>query len=135
MEPSPLPQLAGTRIEPTNEIPYLRILVDRHAPLSLRDLFMHMLFWSGEHEGRAVLCWDFMPRLHLYVHSLRSPSEGLSGPLYDWERVERNLQYWIDDGSNRATGMSVYLDNGLAFITRQAESQLFGDLSLKIIRE
>ena len=135
MESLHLQQLGGTLYEPTVDIPYARIVVDRNSPLTLLDLFMHMLFWSGEHAGGSILCWNFMPRLHLYLHSRRRQCDGLSGPLQDWNRVERILNYWIDDGSQRSTGMSVYLDNGLAFISRQAEPSLFNDLALKIIRE
>ncbi len=123
--------------DPTPECPYPQILLERDTPMNLRGIFFLMTAISGHYAGRPVLCWDFLPQLHLYVCSRWRESDGLDYLEYDWLGAKDCLDFWLEHlgPQGSSTGCSTNLSHGHVSVTTQPVAQYQSDLAMEIVRK
>ncbi len=122
----------------TPECPYPQILLERDTPLGLREVFWLMTIISGHNSGRPVVCWDFLPQLHLYVCSRWCEGDSLDYLESDWLGAKDCLDYWIDDLGPQGidTGCRINLSHyGHVLVTIEPASEYKPDLAMEIVRK
>ena len=126
-----------SRYGPTAACPYPQILLKRDTPLGLREVFWLMSMISGKHTGRPVVCWDFLPQLHLYVCSRWREGDGFDYLADNWLGAKDCLDLWIDNlgPQGTTTGCSVNLSHGHVLVTIQPIAEYTPDLATEIVRK
>ena len=123
--------------DPTPERPHPQILLEQDTPLNLRQVFWMMTVISGHYTGRPVVCWDFLPQLHLYVCSRWRDGDSLDLLEDNWLGAKDCLDYWIDNLGPHGieTGCSIKLSHGHVSVTTQPVAKYTPDLAMEIVRK
>ena len=129
----PEPDEGITFFDATPERPYPQMVLEPDSPWGVREVFAYMSHISGGSEGRAVVCWDFLPKVNLCLYSRWRDADGAPAAFADWNLLLKEMGKWAD--ADQSVSRMIYLKYGAAFITRETEVPLNNVPVLEIMRE
>ena len=132
-EPIRKPDEGVTIYPATPERPYPQMVLEHDSPWNLVRVFTYMTLVSGLAEGRAVVCWNFLPRVNLCLYSRWREADGAPASFADWSLLLKEMGKWA--GADQSVSRTIYLKYGATLITREAEMPLNSVPVLEIMRE